>query len=73
MLAHTLEPQGLEHMHIELHEKVTERGISRWPTDLKAKNLVEQSQRCLANRSMPTKEPCPLRMARIATRRNHCG
>lgn len=44
LLTHPLEQQGLEGLHIELQEQVTERGIRRWLADLQAKNLIDQSQ-----------------------------
>lgn len=47
LLIHPLEQQGLERLHIDLQEQVTERGIRRWLADLQAKNLVEQGQMAL--------------------------
>jgi hypothetical protein len=58
LLAHPLEQQGLERLHIELQEQVTERGIRRWLADLKAENIVEQGQMALLlRRSLRLGEP----------------
>jgi hypothetical protein len=58
LLAHPLEQQGPERLHIELQEQVTEHGIRRWLADLKAENIVEQGQMALLlRRSLRLGEP----------------
>ena len=68
---HPVAQQGFKARHIQLGQQQTERRV-RWRlAEFCAQQLIQRCRWRLANRSIPTSEPWPLRIERIATSSIH--
>ena len=65
---------ALKALHIQLSQQQPKRGIRSWLGDLRAQQLVQRLAVAFGKSSMPSSEPWPLRIERIATSSiHHCG